>query len=203
MRQKNRTLAEELAGFLTPKTAHGVQVREIVQMAGDRGFGLLLVFASLPLLIPMPPGVSSIIGIAVSFFALQALLGRHRIWLPARVLGWRLSPRAIRFVIHRALPLLAWVERVGRTKEQHPVTGKLLRLAAAVTLVLGLVMAAPIPFFNTPPAVVTLALGAGMLKGNARLVWLGIFFGLVLVVVVIGGLGALTATLADLFRFGT
>lgn len=189
----NVCLSDEVRELLEAHSETGVSVGALVKAIGERGFGLLLIVASLPLLVPMPPGTSGLLGMVILVVSLQALVGRDSIWLPRRCMAWRLSPRAIRFLIGRALPLLRRVETWGDSRSCRAVSARRLRWVCAASAVMGLILATPIPFFNTIPALVTLALGVGLMKENPRLLNVAVAVTGVLFLAIVGGLTMLIA----------
>lgn len=198
MERHSSGLADELQELLERHREAGISVGTLVKAIGERGFGLLLIVASLPLLIPMPPGTSFLLGMVIVVVSLQALVGRDAIWLPKRCMAWRLSPKAIGFLIERALPLLRRMERWSEPTACRVVTARRLRWVSAASVVMGLILATPIPFFNTIPALVTLALGVGLMKENLRLLNYAVAATGVLFLVIAGGVFILFARLDSL-----
>ena len=186
-------LADQLQELLEGHRKEGVRVEALVKAIGERGFGLPLILASLPLLIPMPPGTSFLLGMAILAVSLQVLMGRDAVWLPQRCMAWRLSPKAIEFLISRALPLLRRVERWGNRPASGGVSARRLRWVSCAAAAMGLVMATPIPFLNTAPALVTLALGVGLVKEDTRLLNAAVAATGVLFLAVVGGVFVLIA----------
>lgn len=198
MERTNICLADEVRELLEAHREAGISVGALVKAIGERGFGLLLIVASLPLLVPMPPGTSGLLGLVIVVVSLQALVGRDSIWLPRRCMAWRLSPKAIRFLIGRALPLLRRVETWGDSCSSRAVTARRLRWVSCASAVMGLILATPIPFFNTIPALVTLALGVGLMKENPRLLNAAVVATGVLFLAIVGGVSMLIAHFGSL-----
>jgi hypothetical protein len=57
-------------------------VSDLVSSLGQRSFGLAVLVFSIPMIVPMPPGVPMIAGFVISLFGLQILVGRPHWWLP-------------------------------------------------------------------------------------------------------------------------
>lgn len=184
-------LADLLQELLEGHRDEGVRVEALVKAVGERGFGLPLIVASLPLLIPMPPGTSLLLGMVILAVALQAFVGRDTVWLPRRCMAWRLSPKAIDFLISRALPMLRRVERWGKRRARGSVSTRRLRWVSCAAAAMGLIMATPIPFLNTVPALVTLALGVGLVKEDTRLLNVAVAVTGILFLAVVGGVSVL------------
>lgn len=186
-----KLLADELGELLQRHAGDGILVADLLDLVGERGFGLLLILASLPLLIPMPPGASLITGLITIFVSVQNIMGRRTVWLPNKVLNVRIGPKAIHFLITKALPVLKRIEGIGGKRLSQPAGPTVMRLAAAVAAAIGVVLIAPIPFFNTVPALVGLAIGTGLTKNNSLILWVGIALGSVIIASVVVGLSLL------------
>lgn len=76
--------------FFEEERNEKVTLAEILTLAGERIFGFLLVILSLPSApsaFPVPaPGYSTPFGIAIFFLAVQLIMGRDYLWLPAKIL---------------------------------------------------------------------------------------------------------------------
>jgi hypothetical protein len=127
----------------------------IIASTGERAFGVLMAFLCLPFLTPLPiPGVSVPFGIALLLLGAQIAIRKHRPWLPARILRYRLPQsfgvRLIGFVVKIFRPL----ERIIRPRllyMQNPVAMVFVGIALAID---GFVLSLPLPitFSNAVPA---------------------------------------------------
>ena len=138
-----------LAALAAGPAADVVTLRSVMEGLGGSMFGMLLFIATLPAFLPIPGVAGALSGPLVSVIGLQLLAGMRRPWLP-RMVGER-GPRRgtlARFE-QRVSPWLRRLERLVRPRLpgfiDHPaatmVTGLLL-------VVLGLLLALPIPFTN-------------------------------------------------------
>ena len=115
---------------------------------GRRAFGMLLFVAILPAFIPIPIG-GAVSGPLVVLIGAQLLAGRRRLWLPRFLATRGPQRRALARFDRRISPWLARLERLVRPRMigllQH-------RAAAALTglllVLLGLLLALPIPLTN-------------------------------------------------------
>jgi hypothetical protein len=179
MNEYNPTPMHRLSGdlklVLTLCEHEDLRVGRMLDVLGDRGFGLLLVFLSLPSAVPVPAaGYSTPFGVILLLLGLQMLFGRRVPWLPGwatritikRGLSQKMLGAAIRFFekIERFLkPRLAWVRgRVGLT-----VIG-LLVCAMAILMIL------PIPLTNTLPGIVIFCIGVGMIEEDGHAILLAV-----------------------------
>jgi len=115
---------------------------------GRRAFGMLLLIATLPALIPVPAG-GAIAGPLVILVGLQMLWGRPEPWLPdaiARRGPHRGTLARFHARIRRALD---WLERVVRPRLSPVLQHRAAAMLSGLLLVLiGLLLSLPIPFTN-------------------------------------------------------
>jgi hypothetical protein len=166
-----------------------VTLADLFDRLGPEGLGLALLLLTLPTLIPVPGPIGMTFGTLIAFVALQVMVGRRVLWLPAILRRRTLPGSVLRGVIARALPGLSYAERWLREGRLAPLAGRragivlaipLLLLAAAITL--------PIPLGNYAPALALIAFSLGfmardgaailvaLLLGIAALVWTGVLF---------------------------
>ncbi|MDQ7827899.1 MAG: exopolysaccharide biosynthesis protein [Armatimonadota bacterium] len=155
-----------------------ITVGELFDRAEERGFGLLMIALGLPMLIPvLPPGASTVVGALYALLAIQLFLGRERPWLPGRVRRHVLSAQTMAALRQRAIPLVRRMERFSRRRYSilnHPLV---VRLAAVVVFLLGLLLASPAPFMNLLPTLAIMAIGFGLLNDDGVFVLAGIVAG--------------------------
>jgi hypothetical protein len=115
---------------------------------GRRAFGMLLLLATLPALIPVPAG-GAISGPIVVLVGLQMLCGRHEPWLPA-VIARRGPHRGALARFHAKVQgALGRLERVVRPRLSQVLQHRAAAMLSGMLLVLlGLLLSLPIPFTN-------------------------------------------------------
>lgn len=188
-----------------------VTLGELVDLAREQGFGLLFAVLALPTLIPvLPPGTAAFVGLLFVGLGVQRALGLRHPWLPRRVRRWTLGEQAAEFLEARVLPRLERIERASQRRLTMALTEPVYRAAALSVAVLGVLMAAPLPFFNTLPALVVLVVGVGFLRRDGVFVLVGMGAAYALAAVVVGlvaagllavGSGALLSVLGPLGRW--
>lgn len=136
----------------------------------ERAYGATYLLLAVPNLFPIPvPGSTTLFGAALVFVGVQELAGREAPWVPERVRQISLS----RATLTRALGRIDRHLPHPSPRWQLAPHAALTRLNAVAVIVLGLVLALPVPFANALPALAICALGAGMLAEDARTIALG------------------------------
>ena len=163
----------DLLQTLIDQPGDRISVREMVDFFGHRAFGAVLFTFSVPNLLPLPPGSSTVLGLPLVLFAPQLALGVSRPWLP-RWLGDRMLDRKVlKTGFEKLLPGLRKVERLS-----SPRLGVLFgplgdRLIGLVCTLLALVLILPIPLGNMLPALAVGVLALGLVQRDGVLLILG------------------------------
>ncbi|HXV00784.1 MAG TPA: exopolysaccharide biosynthesis protein [Caulobacteraceae bacterium] len=151
-------------------------------MEGDEGPGPVLLVLTLPVLLPLPPGVSMVMALPILLAAPQVLAGRRRLWLPKWLARRRLKRRDLARLVDRLGPSLQRVEGVVRPRLGF-LTGRAGEMLAGLACTLiGIILVLPIPFANLLPSWSLAAFSLGLTRRD------GVF--------VLAGYGLLTAALA-------
>ncbi|HEY9233713.1 MAG TPA: exopolysaccharide biosynthesis protein [Phenylobacterium sp.] len=196
----------ELLDLMAARQVAKVSVADLLETFGDRAFGALMFVFAAPLVLPMPPGVSALLGAPLIFVTAQWTMGRKTLWLPKAVLGSTMSMSDFRALVSKLRPHLARLERRLRprlTFMYNPVGD---RLVGALCFVLSLIVFLPIPFGNMLPsfAIAAFAIGGAERDGVAALIgWvtaaLSILVLAVLSKAILAAILAFFATLAGMF----
>ncbi|KAF0179915.1 MAG: exopolysaccharide biosynthesis protein [Hyphomonadaceae bacterium] len=151
-----------------------VTVGEILKRLEGQAFGLLLLVLALPNCIPNIPGLSTIFGVMMVAPAVQLILGRGDLWLPARVRRWSISRHALQMAINGSLPILKRIERYVAPRWAFLVKPPFTQFLGLQTLFLAFVLILPIPLGNWMPGVTVAATALALLQRDGRLVLLSV-----------------------------
>lgn len=175
-----------------------VSLGSMMEGLGGSLFGMLLFIATLPAFLPIPGVAGALSGPLVMLVGLQLLVLMRRPWLPRMVA--RRGPRrsTLARFSQRISPWLARLERLVRPRMtgliDHPAatffTGLLLVL-------LGLLLALPIPFTNYVFGVLLLGYALALLERDGALMLLAWAAGLAAIAVFGAAGGTLGALAVD------
>ena len=161
---------------LASRPAAAISLGNVLDAFGDRAFGALMLVFAAPNMLPLPPGLSAVLGAPLLFVTAQLMLGRPALWMPRFIRRQSISRDFFALLTTKLSPILRWTERGLRPRLSlllHPVNE---RIAGAACLLLAVILLLPIPFGNIPPAWAIAAFALGILErdGMATLVgWLG------------------------------
>ncbi len=171
-----RGLRSLLDGYTVGDPREVLSLRVLLAGLGRRAYGMLLFIATLPAFIPIPIG-GAISGPLVVLIGLQLLWGRRRPWLP-RFLATRGPQRHSLARFDRLVsPWLARLERLVRPRLPALLHYRASRLFTGLLLVLlGLLLALPIPLTNYLFGAILLLFSLAMLERDGALMlvaWIG------------------------------
>jgi hypothetical protein len=151
-----------------------VTVGEIVARAeGDGGLGPVLFVLTLPVLLPLPPGVSMVLAVPLLLVALQIVAGRPKLWLPEALADRSMERDAMVKALRRVLPLLDRVEAVVRPRLRF-LTGRIgVRVVGVACALIAVILILPIPFANLVPALALAIFSLGLTRKDGLLVLAG------------------------------
>lgn len=167
-----------------------VSVADLLQCLGDRAIGALMFIFAAPNILPVPPGVSAILGAPLIFLAAQLMLGL-RPWLPSLVLKRSLTREDFATLTRRIVPWLVKAERLLRPRYGALARAPMEYLVGAVCLLLSLVLVLPIPLGNALPALAISLMALGVLERDGLWILAGLMASVVATTVVSGVVFAL------------
>lgn len=171
----NRPISRSLLAIGRALRTGQQSVGHIVDHLGPNGHGLALLLLAIVTLIPVPGPLGVALGLLMACVSLQLMTGASRLWLPAFVRRSPFPTRFVRAAIASVIPRLSRVEGILREKRLAVLTGQPARCALAIPiLLLGLVIAAPIPFGNLAPALAVIAIAVGLIARDGAAVMIGL-----------------------------
>lgn len=196
----------ELLDQIAERPGRKVSVGDLLDTFGDRAFGALMFVFAAPLVLPMPPGVSALLGAPLIFVTAQWTMGRKTLWLPKALLSRTISMSDFRALVVKMKPHLERLERRLRPRLTFMYNPLGDRLVGFLCFVLSLIVFLPIPFGNMLPsfAIAAFAIGGAERDGVAALVgWvsaiLSIFVLAVLSKAILAAILAFFSTLVGMF----
>jgi hypothetical protein len=175
------SLSDILTRIADDETRRRISVGDLLVALSDRAIGALIFVFAFPNTVPMPPGVSSVLGAPLLFLTAQLALGRGP-WLPAVIANRSMDRIHFATVVRRIAPWLARAERLLRPRLQALARPPFENLIGGICLLLSIILFLPIPMGNMPPAVAICLFALAILERDG--IW------------VLGGLCATIAAIA-------
>lgn len=153
-----------------PRALSYLTIGDIVDRTSHAGFGFLLAFLAL-VSIPFF-GLSTPFGLAITFVAIQMVIGRKRPWLPKNIRKRHISWTTLNWITTRLARWSAGLEKLIRPRFTFLVRGPFWIVCgmAVVFQGLGLAMPLPIPGSNWFFILPVLVYAIGLLEDDGLLI---------------------------------
>lgn len=169
-------LSKELLDLLEKLDGRDCTIGELMELIGDRGFGLMLLVLALPAALPIPaPGYATPFGVLMVVLGAQMIMGRSSPYIPEFFAKRTVKHGVLRFSIQNGHVPLKVVEFLIRPRLRKLTHNRAFRSAIGLIIVMmACFMSLPIPLTNTAPSFVIFVMAAGLLKEDGLLLLAGI-----------------------------
>ena len=186
--------SEMLMSLAAATTTEEIDLATINQVLGSRSVGSLLLFLSLPMVIPVPaPGISVVFGIPLIFISLQLMFGRQSLWLPASIARRAISRENLHVYIARALPTLRRVEHLVQPRFAEMTSRLAIHAIGAMSLALAFIIALPVPLGHLIPGTAISIMALGLIEQDGLAICAGLLTGIFALLVVSSAIFGLVA----------
>ena len=169
------TIYEPLREAIRKGDAEFVDAQEIVEALGPRAFGLSIMVIMAPVCLPMPPGVPTVAGAVLAFFAIQMILGFKCPWIPKPMRRLQITRTKLLNGIDALERRLKFVERLAHPRLEFLTQGLGAQVAGIALLALAGVLILPIPFLgNLPPAIAAGIIGLALAQRDGLMALVGL-----------------------------
>ena len=145
-----------------------------------RSYGLFLLLVLLPVFIPVPVGQGAFSGMLTSLIGMQLLVQFEHPWLP-KFIGQR--PFKRQYIINfqkRFDRWLGYIEKLCKPRWEYLFDHTWARAFSGLLLViLGILLALPIPLTNYPFGIIVLAFSLGFIERDGILLSIGWILGII------------------------
>jgi hypothetical protein len=179
MEKKERTTSETLALVVVENKNHTMSVGDIKNSMHERGFGILLAIASLPLClpIPVPPGYTTFFSIPLFIFSIQMIFGMRAPWLPVWITKKQVKRATLEKLIEKANPWLRKIEKHLKPRLTYISVRAWERIIGIFSFVFALSISLPLPLTNFPPGWGILIMSLGLLSKDGLTILVGMIIG--------------------------
>jgi hypothetical protein len=179
-----RRFSEVLAELLDDDngTRMRLTVGEIAAAMHDRAFGALFFVLGAPN-IPAGgiPGFSTLTTIPILFVAVQLVLGRTVLWLPANIAARSFDKRQLAVAIDRVMPWVLRAEKILKPRYPHLSGAVGERVIGLLVIGLCSILILPLPLSNMPPGLAIALFGLGLMERDGVMVIAGVITGVIAV----------------------
>lgn len=173
------SLKEILEQTLEIAKFQSLKVSELFNHLGSKGFGILLVFLSLPSALPVPaPGYSTPFGIAIGLIAFQILMGKNALKTPKFIEKIEFKPAVMQKILGFAIGFLKKIEPFIKPRLTLFQSQQFRPIIAINLIILATLMILPIPLTNTFPAMIICLLGVSICESDGLLTFVSLILSL-------------------------
>ncbi|MCH9638555.1 MAG: exopolysaccharide biosynthesis protein [Betaproteobacteria bacterium] len=179
MTNKDRPTSEFLAIVVVKNRNDSMTIGEIKNILDERGFGVLMAIAALPLClpVPVPPGYTTFFSIPLFIFSLQMIFGMRAPWLPEWIEKKSIKRESFEKLITRANPWLRKIEKHLQPRLTYISVHTWERIIGVFSFVFALSISLPIPLTNFPPGWGILIMSLGLLSKDGITILIGMIVG--------------------------
>lgn len=162
-----------------------ISIGDLLEALRRRALGALMFIFAVPTALPMPPGVSAVVGAPLLFLSVQLTLGM-RPWLPKVITDRSLSRVDFEKVVMTTAPWLAKAESIMKPRLQFLAQRPMVHLVGIMMLVMSIILFLPIPLGNMLPSVAICIMALGILERDGVWVLIGVATAIASMVIVWG-----------------
>jgi hypothetical protein len=155
-----------------------ISIGDLLQALRRRALGALMFIFAVITALPMPPGVSAVVGAPLVFLTAQLMLGMNA-WLPRIITDRSLSRVDFARVVKTASPWLAKAEGIMRPRLQFLAHRPAVHAVGFIAFIMALILLLPIPGGNMAPSVAICIMALGVLERDGLWVIIGVLTGIV------------------------
>jgi hypothetical protein len=153
-----------------------ISLEQLLRPLRRRAFGFVLLLLAIPNFIPVPLGIGGIMGALVIALGLEMLVGLPRPWIPKFLKRRTISRSRLLGFLDRIDPISRRMEKACKPRLQR-LTQRPWTIASGIVMVLvGILLALPIPFTNYVFGGVLIAFAMALVERDGALllaVWAG------------------------------
>ena len=167
-----------------------------------RSYGLFLLVVLIPVFIPIPAGQGGFSGLLITLIGAQMLWQMEHPWVP-KFIGQKTFKRSHVINFQRHFDRwLGYIEKLCKPRYEYAFDHAWARAFSGLLLVLlGLLLALPIPLTNYPFGLIILAFSLGFIERDGILLGMGWVFGLAEIAVLFEFSGLIIVTVEKFLAY--
>lgn len=179
MENKERTTSELLRLVVIQNTSEKMSVGEIKNSLRERGFGILLAIAALPICLPfpVPPGYTTFFSIPLFIFSAQMMCGMKSPWLPGWISKNEISKKSLEKFVEKTTAWLRKIESYLHPRLTYISVRAWERIIGIFAFIFTISIVLPIPLINVPPGWGILIMSLGLLNKDGLTIIVGMVVG--------------------------
>lgn len=176
MKENVKRSSDTLLAIVNHKDLKGeLTYQRILQALGERAFGIVLLFFSLPSALPFSaiPGVSVIFSVPILLFAFQMIFARKTMWLPKSIAERTIHQETIAKIIHATVPYLIKIEYFLKPRWAFMTCRFMEIMNGSIIFGLAILLMLPIPLSNFIFASLLIIFSLGLIEKDGVFLAIG------------------------------
>jgi hypothetical protein len=153
-----------------------VTVDSCISALGDNSIPLALLLFTLLSSLPLfsIPGFTTVTGIPIILLGGQLLFAREHIWLPKRIRQHHLTSPRLWLWLNKILPYMDKIEHHLKPRMLGLSKAPMRRFLGFIFVIIGILLALPIPFINFPAGFSMFILAVGLVERDGLVIAAGL-----------------------------
>ncbi|HET7664362.1 MAG TPA: exopolysaccharide biosynthesis protein [Rhodanobacteraceae bacterium] len=165
----HRTTTRVLRDAIDAQSGDDITLDTLLVPLRARAFGVMLLVFAIPNFIPVPIGIGGVMGVLTVLLGLQMLFGLEHPLVPAWLRRKSMHRTRVERFLERTSPITGWLERWCRPRLESLTRRPWSLLSGLALVILGVLLALPIPFTNYLFGVILLAFSFALLERDGAL----------------------------------
>ncbi|MCH2037323.1 MAG: exopolysaccharide biosynthesis protein [Rickettsiales bacterium] len=174
----NKAASEVLDEVVTNGNTDKITFSDLKTSLHERGFGLLLLIFSLPL-VAVPPGLTMIACLPSVFLSAQMVCGMDSPWFPKWLGKKSIKRSTLAAIIKKLTPFLHKIERILQPRFYIASSKKGEQVIGIFALIFSISIAVPLPFTNFVPSIAIAVMALGLLSKDGLIIIVGMILGMI------------------------
>ncbi len=178
-------LSAILAAIAEAQDTDRISIGDLLEALRRRALGALMFIFAVVTALPMPPGVSTVVGAPLVFLTAQLMLGMNA-WLPKIITDRSLSRVDFAKVVKAATPWLARAESVMKPRFEFLTRRPAVHIVGFVAFVMAVILLGPVFLGNMAPSIAICIIALGLVERDGLWVAIGVAAGILTAIFLIG-----------------
>lgn len=170
-------LSAILAAIANAQDKDRISIGDLLEALKRRALGALMFIFAVVTALPMPPGVSTVVGAPLVFLTAQLMLGKNA-WLPKIITERSLSRVDFGRVVAKASPWLARAESVMRPRFVFLAHRPAIHLVGLIAFIMAIILLGPVFLGNMAPSIVICIIALGLIERDGVWIMIGVVAGI-------------------------
>ena len=178
-----RTLSEIMTAFtdaLSSSKSERISVQYILDHFHERGIGIVLIFFSAPMAlpIPVPPGINIILATPLVLLTVHQLLGAKNIYMPEKIRQKEVSVQKVSGMITGLIPWFKKLEILIKPRLGWITGPRWAQIFGLLAFIMALTVCIPVPLTNTVPSLGITLMSVGFMMRDGLAILGGAMIGM-------------------------